>query len=156
MNEMPWAPPPEIIEAAKEGLTDLNRYSDEDILEELRSSLGKYTGVAAERVIISPGSDILLREAVHLFSHGRKVITISPSFLPTTEAARLTAGSMVRIKLPAPGFGLDKSILENEIEGPTLIFLDNPNNPTGKIVLSPGEIGSLLKNQDILFILDEA
>lgn len=156
MNEMPWAPPPEIIEAAKEGLTDLNRYSDEGAMKDLRSSLGTYTGVAAGRVIISPGSDILLREAVHLFSHGRKVITVSPSFLPTTEAARLTAGSMVRIKLPAPGFGLDKSILENEIEGPTLIFLDNPNNPTGKIVLSPGEIGSLLKNEDILFILDEA
>jgi histidinol-phosphate aminotransferase len=156
MNEMPWSPLPEVIEAAKEGLKDLNRYSDEGTLENLRSSLGSYTGVAAERVIISPGSDILLREAVHLFSHGRKVITMSPSFLPTTEAARLTAGSMVRIRLPAPDFGLDKSILESEIEGPTLIFLDNPNNPTGKIVLSPEEIGSLLRKQDLLFILDEA
>jgi histidinol-phosphate aminotransferase len=63
---------------------------------------------------------------------------------------------MVRIKLPAPDFGLDKRILESEIEGPTLIFLDNPNNPTGKMVLSPGEIESLLRNEDLLFILDEA
>lgn len=156
MNEMPWAPPPVVIDAARAGLQSMNRYCDEQDLNRLRQALAEYSGVPAGRVLLSPGSDMLLRDAVHLFSQGRKVITLCPSFLPTTEAARQTAESMVRIRLSAPDFSLDKDLLESEIDGPTLVFLDMPNNPTGQQVLSLEAVESLLAKDDLLLIADEA
>ncbi|MFP4482957.1 MAG: pyridoxal phosphate-dependent aminotransferase [Thermovirgaceae bacterium] len=156
MNEMPWEPPPEVIDAARAGLESMNRYCGEQDMDRLQQAVAEYSGVSARRVLLSPGSDMLLRDAVHLFSQDRKVITLCPSFLPTTEAARQAAGAMVRIRLSAPDFSLDKNLLESEITGPTLVFLDIPNNPTGKPVLSPQEIESLLKKEDLLLIADEA
>ncbi|MGC9490661.1 MAG: pyridoxal phosphate-dependent aminotransferase [Thermovirgaceae bacterium] len=156
MNEMPWEPPPAVIDAARTGLQSMNRYCNEQDMNRLQQAIADYSGVPARRVLLSPGSDMLLRDAVHLFSQDRKVITLCPSFLPTTEAARQTARSMVRIRLCAPDFSLDKELLENEISGPTLGFFDIPNNPTGNPVLSPEEIESLLERKDLLFIADEA
>jgi histidinol-phosphate aminotransferase len=156
MNEMPWEPPPEVIDAARTGLQSMNRYCDEQDMFRLQQAIAGYSGVPARRVLLSPGSDMLLRDAVHLFSQDRKVITLCPSFLPTTEAARQAAKSMVRIRLSAPDFSLDKDILESEISGPALVFLDIPNNPTGNPVLSPEEIESLLEREDLLLIADEA
>jgi histidinol-phosphate aminotransferase len=156
MNEMPWEPPPEVIDAARAGLQSMNRYCDEQDMSRLQQAIAEYSGVSARRVLLSPGSDMLLRDAVHLFSQDRKVITLCPSFLPTTEAARQTADSMVRIRLSAPDFSLDKDLLESEISGPALFFFDIPNNPTGNPVLSPEEIESLLEREDLLLIADEA
>jgi histidinol-phosphate aminotransferase len=156
MNEMPFAPPAEVVEAARAGLESLHRYCSEDILNRLRDALAAYVSVPVERVMLSPGSDILLRDAINLFAPGRKVVTLCPSFLPATHAARQAAGSLVRIRLPSPDFALDRDLVESEIEGPTLVLLDIPNNPTGKLVLSPEEVESLLHNDEVLIIVDEA
>ena len=156
MNELPWPPPKEVIDSARVGLEELNRYADEPQLDELKERLAQYCLIRPERMILSPGSDILLREAVHLFSPGRKTITLCPSFLPTVNSARQTAGSMTRIRLSLPDFRLDLDILEREIKGPCLLVMDNPNNPTGKTVISPPEVEKILQKKDILVIIDEA
>ena len=85
MNEMPYSPPERIIEAAKKGLLNLNRYSGQEDLEQLRGLLADYSGVSIQHVILGPGSDFLLREVIHTFSQKRKVIMVSPSFFPTVR-----------------------------------------------------------------------
>ena len=62
MNEVPYLPPKEIIEAAKNGLKNLNRYSDPEDLARLRGLLADYADVSKKHIILSPGSDFLLRE----------------------------------------------------------------------------------------------
>jgi len=88
MNEMPYLPPQEIIDAAQKGLSRLNRYSDPQDLNRLRELLADYSGVAQENIILSPGSDFLLREVIHTVAKGRKVVMVSPSFFPTVQAAK--------------------------------------------------------------------
>lgn len=156
MNELPWPPPKEVLDSARIGLDEFNRYADESKLDELKYRLGRYSRTGEDRIILSAGSDLLLREAVHLFSPLRKTITLCPSFLPTINSARQTAGSMTRIRLPLPDFRLDLEILEREIKGPCLLVMDNPNNPTGKTVISPTEVEKLLQKQDLMVIIDEA
>ncbi len=156
LNELPWPPPKEVLDAARKGLEKLNRYSDEKKLQELMFKLGDYTGIASERIILSPGSDILLREAVHLFTQQRKVVTLCPSFLPTVTSARQTTNQLTRLRLSLPDFRLNMDLLKSELEGPCLLILDNPNNPTGKIVISPDEVKTLLEKEDVLLIVDEA
>ena len=85
MNEMPYPPPKEVIEAAQKGLSNLNRYANPKELELLREFLADYSGVSKRHIILSAGSGFLLREIIHVFSKGKKVIMVNPSFFPTVQ-----------------------------------------------------------------------
>lgn len=156
MNEVPYLPPKEIIEAAKEGLKNLNRYSDPEGLEQLRGLLADYSGVPKKHIIPGPGSDLLLREAIHTLSKGRKIIMVSPSFLPTVHAAKQFATKLVGIRLSPPDFDLNLDLLLDQLQEPCLLIIDNPNNPTGKILLNRRSVASILENTDALLVVDEA
>ena len=156
MNEMPCPPPDEIIEAAQKGLSDLNRYPELEDIDRLRELLAGYSGIPKKHIILSPGSDILLREITQIFSRKRKVVMVSPSFLPTVQAAKQFATKLISIRLSPPEFDLDPEILMNELSGPSLVIIDNPNNPTGKILLDRRIVESIVKNPDILLVIDEA
>jgi histidinol-phosphate aminotransferase len=156
MNEMPYPPSPGVVEAAQQGLARLNRYADPAELEALRELLAGYCEVSRDRVILSPGSDLLLREVIHTFSQGRRVITISPSFFPTVQAAKQFAAEWLIIRLSPPAFDLNTKILMEVLEGPSLVILDNPNNPTGRLLLDPPAVEALLQQEYVLVVIDEA
>jgi histidinol-phosphate aminotransferase len=156
MNEVPYPPPQRIIEAAQRGLSNLNRYPDLEKLENLRQILANYAGVSRKHVILSAGSNLLLREVIHVFSKGRKVVMVSPSFLPTVEAAKQFAIKSVSIRLSPPDYDLNPEMLMRTVKEPTLVLIDNPNNPTGKILLDRETVESLTQKTDIFTVIDEA
>jgi histidinol-phosphate aminotransferase len=156
MNEMPYPPSLDVVKAAQRGLAMLNRYADPAELEELRGLLADYCGVSKDHVILSPGSDLLLREVIHTFSKGRKVITVSPSFLPTVQAAKQFAAEWLSIRLSPPAFDLNLELLMSALEGPSLVIIDNPNNPTGRTLLDPQPAEVLLEKGNVLLVIDEA
>jgi histidinol-phosphate aminotransferase len=156
MNEVPYLPPKEIIEAAKKGLENLNRYSDPENLERLRGHLADYSGVSKKHIIFSPGSDLLLREIIHTLSKGRKIIMVSPSFLPTVHAAKQFVTKLVGIRLSPPDFDLNVDLLLDQLQEPCLLIIDNPNNPTGKILLDRQMVESIVENTAALLVVDEA
>jgi histidinol-phosphate aminotransferase len=98
----------------------------------------------------------LLREVIHSFSQGRKVITPSPSFFPTIQAARQFAAEWLTIRLSPPAFDLEARLLMDVLDGPSLVILDNPNNPTGRVLLDPPAVEALLQQEDIFLVIDEA
>jgi len=156
MNEVPYPPPQEIIEAAQKGLSNLNRYADSEDLERLRELLAGYSGVPKGLITLSPGSDLLLREVIHTFSKGRKVVIISPSFFPTVQAAKQFATKLISIRLSPPEFDLDLDLLADQLREPCLVIMDNPNNPTGKILLDRQTIEAIIENRNALLVVDEA
>ncbi len=156
MNEMPFPPPENIVRAAQNGLLNLNRYAEQKDLKYLRGLLAHYSGVPEENIVLGPGSDLLLREIVHSFSGGRKVVMVSPSFLPTVQAAKQFATKLISIRLSPPGFGLKPKLLLDEVKAPALVIIDNPNNPTGKILLERQTVEAVLDNKDTLLVIDEA
>jgi histidinol-phosphate aminotransferase len=156
MNEMPYPPSPSVVEAAQQSLARLNRYADPAELETLRGLLADYCRVPGDRVILSPGSDLLLREVIHTFSQGRRVITASPSFFPTVQAAKQFAAEWISIRLSPPAFDLSTKLLMQVLEGPSLVILDNPNNPTGQLLLDPSAVEALLQQENVLLVIDEA
>ncbi|MEA3221660.1 MAG: histidinol-phosphate transaminase [Thermodesulfobacteriota bacterium] len=156
MNEVPYPPPKKIIEAAQRGLSHLNRYAEPKELEWLQGLLADYSGVSKKHVVLSPGSNLLLREAIHGFSKGRKVITVSPSFLPTIQAAKQFATKLVTIRLSPPEFDLDPELVMDMLNEPSLMIIDNPNNPTGNILLDRKMVEAIVENTDILLVIDEA
>jgi histidinol-phosphate aminotransferase len=156
MNEMPYPPSPIVVEAARQGLARLNRYADPGELEVLRGLLADYCNVPKDTVILRPGSDILLREVIHTFSQGRRVITPSPSFFPTVQAAKQFGAEWLSIRLGPPAFDLNVELLMDVLEVPSLVILDNPNNPTGQLLLDPPAVEALLEQENVLLVIDEA
>jgi histidinol-phosphate aminotransferase len=156
MNEVPYLPPKEIIEAAQKGLTNLNRYSDPEDLERLRGLLADYSGIPRKHIIPGCGSDLFLRGAIHTLSRGRKIVMVNPSFLPTVQAAKQFATKLVGIRLSPPDFDLNVDLLLDQLQEPCLLIIDNPNNPTGKILLNRQVVASIVENTDALLVVDEA
>jgi histidinol-phosphate aminotransferase len=156
MNEMPYPPAQDVIKAARKGLTKLHRYADPEELERLCGLLADYSGVSRRHIILSPGSDLLLREVIHTFSTGRRVVTPSPSFLPTVQAARKFAAKRFSIRLSPPTFDLNPEPLTKALEEPSLVIMDNPNNPTGKMLLDRRAVETVVGCREILLVVDEA
>ncbi len=156
MNEMPYLPPQEIMEAARKGLLNLNRYTDPEDIEQLRELLADYSGVPKEHIILGPGSDLLLREAIQTLSKGRKIIIVSPSFFPTVQTAKQFATKLISIRLSPPEFDLNFDLLIAELKETCLVIIDNPNNPTGKILLDRPAVEAIIENKDAFFLIDEA
>jgi histidinol-phosphate aminotransferase len=156
MNEVPYPPPPPVRQAAAEGLTRLQRYVEPEDVRQLAVALAEYAGVSQEHIIVSPGSDLLLRELVLIFSKDRKVIMVSPSFFPTVQTARQFVTKLVSLRLAPPDFALDMDLLRGELAGPCLVILDNPNNPTGQVLLEPQDVETLVAHPQTLVVIDEA
>jgi len=135
MNEMPYPPPIEVINSAKKGLSNLNRYTSQESLEMLKNMLSDYSKAPKEHIILSSGSDLLIREMIHLFSKRRKTIVVDPTFFPITQAAKQFASKLLKIRLSEPSFDLPISYLIDELNEQSLLVIDSPNNPTGKILL---------------------
>ena len=156
MNELSYPPSKEIIEAAQKGLKDLNRYSDHEDLEQLHELLANYSGVPKKHIILSPGSDLLLREAIHTHCKGKKIIMVSPSFLPTVQAAKQFATKLVSIRLSPPDFHMNFDLLLDQLKEPCLVIVDNPNNPTGKLLLDRQMVEFIAQDTNALLVIDEA
>jgi histidinol-phosphate aminotransferase len=155
-NENPFPPAKSIQQAAMKGLEKINRYSELKELIELKELLGKYNNLPAERIVLSQGSDLLLREFINVFSKDRKIIIINPAFLPVSKYALQQARRLTKIQLPPPDFKLNHNLLLNELNEPSLIVIDNPNNPTGKILLDDNSVENILQNKNALLLVDEA
>ena len=156
INENPYSPAKSIQKAAIEGLEKVNRYSEPKDVIELKELLGKYNNVPIERIVLSHGSDLLLREIINIFSKDRKIIMVSPSFFPVAQYALKQARRLTRIQISPPDFKLDPIFLLNELNEPTLLIIDNPNNPTGKILIDDSLAEKILQNKNTLLLVDEA
>ena len=156
-NENPYLPDEKIHQAAMKGLDYINRYPELSDINELKKLLSKYNAdFHSEQIILSHGSDLLLREIINIFSKNRKIMMLSPSFFSVSQYALKQAGKLTKFQLSPPHFALDTDFLLNELNEPTLLLIDNPNNPTGKIVLNYDLVEKILQNKKTLVLVDEA
>ena len=156
MNENPYLPDDNILRAANNGIEKLNRYSESKYLFELKELLGDYNNVPSDRIVLSHGSGLLIREIINVFSKDRKIIMLSPSFFPVSQYALKQASRLTKIQVSPPDFKLDHNLLLNELDEPALIIIDSPNNPTGKLLLDIDLVENILKNKNVLLLVDEA
>lgn len=156
MNENPYLPPENIFKAAKQGFSNINRYSELKYSNTLRELLALYNNISKDRIILSPGSEFLLRETINIFSKDRKIIMTNPTFFPVLEHAVKSDKKIIKHQLIPPDFKLKQRMILNELYEPTLIIIDNPNNPTGKMLLDENFVERILQNRNALLLVDEA
>lgn len=155
-NENPYPPSPEAISQIMDGLFYVNRYPGNEI--ELKALIGKHYGRKPEEVLIGNGSNELIEMVLKAMKHDKKkrVIISQPSFAFYAIASKIYGYETV--KAPLVNMKVDLGVVRDYIDDYTrVIFLNNPNNPTGTI-FSDREFKAFLKDlpTDILVVVDEA
>jgi histidinol-phosphate aminotransferase len=155
-NENPLGPSPKGIEAAKAVLGDANRYPDGGT-HRLRETLAKRNGVAPEEIFVGLGSSEIIDLASRvLLRAGLQGLTSEGSYAPFSIAIRASGAELVRV--PQRNFAFDLEEMAKAITPKTgLIYLANPNNPTGT-AFSRKEFDEFLAKvpDGVLVVLDEA
>ncbi|MFO7964563.1 MAG: histidinol-phosphate transaminase [Desulfobacterales bacterium] len=133
-NENPLGPSPKAVEAVMGALSRLNRYPEGSARELIRKLAGKH-GIDPGNIIVGNGSDdIIGMLAVTFLGPGTEVILPRPSFLMYEIAARSVDAVPVFASLDAE-MGIDLEKIVSCITSATrMIFLCNPNNPTGTVI----------------------
>ncbi|MEO7494353.1 MAG: histidinol-phosphate transaminase [Massilia sp.] len=155
-NENPFGVPESSKQAMAAAVAELGRYPDANGFE-LKAALAKRYDVPADWITLGNGSNDILEIAAHaLVQKGQAVVYAQYSF---AVYALATQGVGARaIVVPAVDYGHDLNAMAAAIDADTrLVFIANPNNPTGTFIPAP-EIEAFLKRvpADVIVVLDEA
>ena len=131
-NESAYGPSEKAKAAFQEALTEVNRYPGEDV-ENLRAAVAASHGVAPENITLGCGSTGIMRMAAEAFlGSGKALVTASPTFEFIGQAARLV-GAEVRAVPLTREYAHDLGAMLARADGATVIYICNPNNPTGTL-----------------------
>lgn len=155
-NENPLGPSPKAIEAARRALGDANWYPDGGS-KRLREVLADRFGVRAEEIFVGLGSSEIIDLASRvLLGPGREGITSEGSFALFSIAIRASGGKL--ILTPMKNFAFDLDAIARAVTPQTrIIYIANPNNPTGT-TFGAAEFAAFLQKipGDVLVVYDEA
>ena len=155
-NENPLGPSPLGMAAAREALADSNRYPDGSGFY-VREALAKKHGVPVENIILGGGSTELIDLAARIMlTPGDCGVTSHGSFPLYYIAIRAAGARLLEIPLRDYAFDLD-AIARNLPPDAKLVYLANPNNPTGTM-FTADELDSFLARvpETVLVVVDEA
>ncbi|MCK4380687.1 MAG: histidinol-phosphate aminotransferase family protein [Candidatus Lokiarchaeota archaeon] len=156
MNEMYKTPPKEILNPVKEIINQINRYTPQKEVDTLMEQISHYAKVPYESIVLSSGSDLLIKEFIFLFSNNRQIIIAEPTFVVINNSAQKADSTLLKIRLSEPDFKISLESIINELKQPSLIVFDNPNNPTGSLILTLNDIKSILEHESVILLVDEA
>lgn len=132
-NENPLGPSPKAIEAMKRALESSHLYPESDSFT-LRKKVASFFGINEDELIFSTGAEsIILMIALAFLCKDEEAIMGDPSFGDYEIVTKIMGGKVV--KVPLRDFTYDLPAIADRITSRTkLIFICNPNNPTGTIV----------------------
>ena len=156
-NESPYPPSPKVRDALLAAYNYANRYPHWYLLDSLRSKIREYLNVLRAEVVITPGSEELLR--ILLLAYGgsdRRAVSVEPTFGTFRLFAHLTQTPHHPVLLKERGdtFVLDVAEWIAQLDERTIAYLCTPNNPTGNHL--PEDAIEEAVNRAGLVIVDEA
>lgn len=155
-NENSLGPSPLAVAAVSKALTNLHRYPDGSSYY-LSRAVAARLGVNPRQLVFGNGSDeILALLAAAFIAPGDEAVSSSPSFLVYTKVTQAQGGINRIVPLKDMRHDLD-AVLQAVTARTRLIFLDNPNNPTGT-VFTPQEFEAFLTEvpEGVIVVADEA
>jgi histidinol-phosphate aminotransferase len=154
-NEVPFKPT-YLKEVVNKELENINRYPESSCFY-LRNKLAKNLKVKPDSVIFGNGSDEIITLALKAFiEKGDEVIIAFPSFLIYQIQAEIVGAKVVKVPLKNYSYCLDE-IAKKITKKTKIIFIANPDNPTGTYI-NQNQMNNFLKKvpKDVLVFFDEA
>jgi histidinol-phosphate aminotransferase len=155
-NENPLGPSPKALAVLSEAAETLNRYPDGGA-HRLRAALADRYKVAADQVILGNGSDEIIGLLVRAFlTPGDEAVMADQTFV--IYRMEVTAAHGVPVVVPLKNWRHDLPAMAEAVTARTrLLFVCNPNNPTGTMVTA-AEVDELMARvpEDVIVVFDEA
>ncbi|MCG2706891.1 MAG: histidinol-phosphate transaminase [Candidatus Omnitrophica bacterium] len=155
-NENPLGASPKAREAIKRSLSGVNRYPDSQGFY-LKRKLARILNLAPGNIVLGNGSDELIDVIIKTFvEEDENIITADITFLEYGIISRVNGRKI--ITAPLRYFKYDLEAIKKKINSQTkLIFISNPNNPTGTYV-SKYQLQDFIKDLpgNVLLVMDEA
>lgn len=155
-NENPLGPSPKAVEAIKAQISGINRYPDSNYYE-LRKKLASKLGLGMDSIVLGNGSDELIDCVIKSFSTpGAEVLSAQSTFLEYEIISKVNNRRFRAIALRRLRYDL-KAISMALTKKTKLVFIANPNNPTGTYVTDK-EVEKFLKSlpDGVIAVFDEA
>jgi histidinol-phosphate aminotransferase len=156
-NENPLGPSPKVVEVIRSLADRVHLYPDAGA-KDLKEALSRYLNLPTAQISLGNGSDELIHYlGVAFLNMGDSVVAGDPSFVRYYAAAHL-AGAELRLVPLDENARHDLAAMERAVDDTTrIVFLANPNNPTGTIVPRDQLAGFVERLQDrCVIVLDEA
>lgn len=158
-NENALGMSPRAIAAANKALPLGNRYPD-DYVDALAADLARKEGLLPENIGVSNGSTGIIEAIIHDWAD--KQATIVAPAITYGQARGLASNWGIPYRAVPMGadFETDIAAMEAaslEIDGPVMVYLVNPNNPTGRLTSSDAIAGWVRRAPgNVFFLVDEA
>ncbi|MCT8975148.1 histidinol-phosphate transaminase [Clostridium sp. CX1] len=155
-NENPLGPSPKAIEAIRKEAEYINIYPESNATK-VKEKLAEKYNLSVDNIVTGNGGEELLKLIAETFiNSGDEAIMADTTFDKYASEVSFMGGTAV--KLPLKNYKHDFEGFIGTINDNTkLIFICNPNNPTGNIA-TKDELDSFVKNvpEDVVIVLDEA
>ncbi len=132
-NENPYGPSPMALEAFKNAASGGNRYAWKELFQ-LVGKIADFEGVQSKNIMMGPGSsDLLEKTAMVLFMNGGNIVSADPAYMSLIRVAESVGATWKPVPLKND-WSHDLKAMEEAIDADTkLVYICNPNNPTGTI-----------------------
>ncbi len=133
-NENPIGPSPKAVAALYNSLAGLNRYPDGSCFY-LKKRLAQALGVTEDMLIIGNGSNEIIEFLVRAFiGTGDEVVMGNPSFAVYPLVTQASGATAVSVPLTGDLVHDLDAMADAITERTRMVFIANPNNPTGTVV----------------------
>ncbi|HXW83927.1 MAG TPA: histidinol-phosphate transaminase, partial [Candidatus Binataceae bacterium] len=156
-NENPLGPSPRALAAIKAALAELNRYPDGANFE-LRRKIAARHGITPDRVFAASGSVEVLGLLAFLFLRPGLNAVFSEHAFAIYPLAAASTGAAWKAAPTSDGYSHDLDAIASAIDSNTrVVYLANPNNPTGTIYRAPEWKRFLARvPENVVIVADEA
>ena len=151
----PLGPPDCLRPTVSLALEQVVHYPDPES-HELVAAIARHAAVPAEQIVVGNGSTEILFALARAMKRRRAAIPV-PCYVDYATAAREAEMEIALLALDErDGFALDWSTLEKRLRGGEMVFLGQPNNPTG-LAFDPEKFRAFAaEHPDTTFVVDEA
>ena len=155
-NENPFGPSALAMEAMRRATEEANLSPDNEVTD-LRRRLSQVHGIGPENILVTAGSTSFLTIIGRtLLTPGLNAITSERSFIVYPIVTKAPGGRLITVPMRGDSFDLD-AILAAIDADTRIVFIANPNNPTGTL-LTPQELDGFMEKvpEQVCVVLDEA
>lgn len=133
-NENPFGPAASAKKAIKAAIDDSFLYPRE-IRTELMETIAKLEGVSKDHILLGAGSSELLHSGARVYGGSTgKVLSADPTYVSLVRSAEIMGSEWIKVPLNKE-MDHDLGMMESKVtKDISLVYLVNPNNPTGKIL----------------------
>ncbi|MBI5042326.1 MAG: aminotransferase class I/II-fold pyridoxal phosphate-dependent enzyme [Nitrospirae bacterium] len=144
------------LKGLRDNLKHIERYPDSNSTG-LREAIGRYHSINPENILVGNGVTALIHHIPRVLRPKRVLMPV-PTFSEYESACRASGTKIKYIRLEdADGFRIDEEKLIRCLDNTDLLFLCNPNNPTGQLLPRKGvlKIADKAEKKGVIVVLDE-